>query len=636
MIFLKNISKQYAGRTILDDISATFSGKRIALVGANGSGKTTILKIIAGAEHQDSGEIITKKNLSLEYLPQETAYTFTGTIFSEAEKFGENKDIEYLKLQEESLLEKIKESDDPLLIERLFLVQEKIMSSEVKSKKENRIETVLLNLGFERELWDTPAKNLSGGWQMRLALARVLIKEPEAILLDEPTNYLDIESIRYLSSWLKNYAGMLLFVAHDRRFINILSEEIWDIFSGKLTIYKGNYEFYLEEKEKNMSSLEKKREKQLREIDTLQKYVDKFRYNANTASLAQSRLKQLEKIKEDLVSLPEKSRSLSFSLPKPKRGGNIVCDISDIHFSYGENKIISGYKRIITRKEKIALVGRNGIGKSTLMNLIGGSLNPLSGELSLGKDIDLSYLRQNETESLPKDKTVLEFVEQSAPLDFFSKVKSILGSFLFFEDSWEKKIAVLSGGEKVRLAFIKLMMNPGNLLLLDEPTTHLDIDSREILLKKLQEIDATIVFVSHDLYFINHLATSIIYFRKKEDIVNFSGNYDQYLDIYGEDNFPEETANKNRPQKISEKNIDHSIRKDLKNRLNKLKKEIEVLEKSVSELELEKQNCIDEFKNESSDFSELGIRIHKIEKNIDILMTAWENKSLELETMEKN
>jgi len=525
------------------------------------------------------------------------------------------------------------------IVEKLSLVHDEISNIELSENKNISIDQILFNLGFNIEDFDKNASTLSGGWQMRLALARVLLKRPDILLLDEPTNYLDILSIEFLKKWILEFDGQVLFVSHDRDFLNSIVEETWELFNGKITVYKGNYDFYLTEKDKNYNLLEKKRNKQIEEINRLQKFVDKNRAGANTASQAQSKLKQLEAIKEDLIVLPENVKNVTFRFPDPEKSGKIVSEVENIHHSYGKNEIITGISKIITRNERIAILGKNGIGKSTLLNIISSAMEPTSGSVKFGTNVSVSYFRQNEIEHLPPHMSVLEYSESVAPFDLFPKVKSILATFNFFEDSWDKKISVLSGGEKVKLSFLNVILNPGNFIILDEPTTHLDINSREILLKNLINIDATIIFVSHDIYFVDHLATSIFYFNVDGDIVDFPGNYSDYISIHGEDEgAPSERVLKtkdNNQDKIA-KSYDYSTMKANRNLLKTLKRDVDKIENSISELEAEKENFVEKLSLNQEDITSIGISINRIDKKIEELMLEWEEKNIEMEELKSN
>lgn len=642
MLLLKNISKQFSGQTILNDVSLPLSKHITALVGKNGSGKSTLMKIIAGIEYCDSGEITFKKNASIEYLPQQAVYNFKGTVFEEVSSALDSGAYDSLLSEQAEIIKKIetyKDPDEKLLI-RLNEIVEEIHRIEVKTKQKNSVETILLNLGFRREDWSRPASTLSGGWQMRIALARVLVREPDVIMLDEPTNYLDIVTIDFLTEWLKKFEGQVLLVSHDRDFLNNVAEETWEIFNGDISVYKGNYDFYLKEREAKTALLEKQREKQLIEIKDLQDYYDKNHTNAAHAAMAQSKLKALEKLKSELIVLPKKAPTMTFRLPEPKRGGEIVAELSDITQRFGDLEVISNYKRIVRRGERIALVGRNGFGKSTLINIIGQELIPTSGTCRIGAGIDICYFRQHEISKLPTDMTVQGFVESIAPFEMMTKIKNILSCFLFFEDDWDKKISVLSGGEKVRLAFIKFIMTPGNLLLLDEPTTHLDIDSKEILLDTLKNIPATIIFVSHDSHFINSLATSVVYFKKRGEIVNFEGTYEEYLQMYGHEIITGESKAKpakasSEPNENPKGKVDFAQQKEMRNRLNKLKKEIDSIQDKIDDLEKEKKDICDKLSTSAFDPA-LASRLGKIEDELLELMEKWEEKSIELEKISEN
>jgi len=618
MLLLSDISKQYAGQTIFNHVTVPLSKSRTALVGMNGSGKSTLMKIVAGLEYADGGDITTKRNTVIEYLPQQAVYDFSGTVYEEVSSWLNSDRFNELSARETEIIQILENNSNPsnAILEELAEVVEELHSLDVKKKRKNSVENILLNLGFTKDDWNRPAKTLSGGWQMRIALARVLVREPDIILLDEPTNYLDIATIDFIADWMLKFDGQVLLVSHDRDFLNRVVEETWEVFSGNVNIYRGNYDFYLVEKEQRIKVLTKQRAKQLDEIKILNEFYEKNRFNAATAQLAQSKHKLMEKLKAVLITLPRTPPKVTFRFPDPKRGGDIVTEINKLYHSFGDLDVIADYKRIVSRGERIALVGRNGFGKSTLMNIIGGEIDPISGECRLGTDIEISYFRQHEITLLPPDMSVIKFIESIASFEMMSKVKTLLGRFLFYEDDWDKKIKVLSGGEKVRLAFIRMIMNPGNLILLDEPTTHLDIDSKEILLKTLQDLDATIIFISHDSHFINSLATNVVYFKGKCDIVNFPGTYQEYVDRYGHDIVEEEKGSSEVAQAPASKGkMDFAEQKKLRNKTNKLKKEVERLQKEINRLEEEKNS---------------GSK-RNIDDDLVKLIEKWEEKTEELE-----
>jgi len=634
MIYLNSITKSFGNINILNNITASLSAKRTALVGLNGSGKTTLLKIIAGIDESDSGEIISKKKITIDYLSQFSSYNFKGTVLEELLSYSKNIKLIMLKEEEHLLIEKIKETPENFdLIEKLSFIHSEILAEEILSNKSTSPEEILLNLGFSEEMLSRKAEHLSGGWQMRLALARILYKRPDIILLDEPTNYLDIETIQYLSDWLKNYEGQSIIVSHDRHFLNSTIEEIWEIFNGNIEIYKGNYDFYLLEKDKRIEFIYKQREKQLTELAKLQDFVDRNRTNAATASLAQSKLKLIDKLKEEILNLPEKPKILSFHFPEPLRSGNIVCEINKVGHNWGNGFLFKNFSRIVNRKERLALVGKNGIGKSTLMNIMAGLVEPSDGVVKLGANVEISYFRQNEIEFLPSEMSVIGFIESICPFDLYPKIKGILANFLFFEDSWDKKISILSGGEKVKLSFIKMMLRPKNLMLLDEPTTHLDINSKEILLKNLKNYEGTIIFVSHDIFFIDNLSTSIVYFKHNGDLINHSDNYSSYISTYGDEIIIAQKKEISDSKNI-EKNIDWELQKTLRNKLNKLKKEIESIEAKMALIEDDKNIIIEKINAQTGNFAELGLSLQKLENEIETLYSSWEYKNLELEQLQ--
>jgi len=635
MIYLKNLKKFFGLKSILNDLTITLGAKKVALVGQNGCGKSTLMKIVAGVESADQGDVISKKGLDVEYLPQDATWNFKKNVIEEAKSATLNNRLLTLKKEEEILLQKLDaDSDNAIdLTEKLLELQEIIHSHEMEDFKGDSIESVLKNLGFTEDDFEKAASTLSGGWQMKLALAKVILKKPSVILMDEPTNYLDIVTIEYLKKFIKSFKGSLLLISHDRDFLNNVTEEIWEMFSGKIEVYKGSYDYYLSEKDFRYNLIVKKRDKQLEEIERLQVFIDKNRANANTATQAQSKQKILDKLKGDVVEIPDLAKSVSFTLPSPAKSGNIVLEAEDIGHSFGDLHLFSNYKRIVKRKERLALVGKNGAGKTTLLNIISDLLEPENGTIKFGTNVNLKYFRQNEIKYLPSDKTVLEYAEGIAPFELFPKVKSILASFLFDKESWEKSVAVLSGGEKVKLAFLDVIMNPGNLLILDEPTTHLDINSRDILLKNLKSMDVTILFVSHDSYFINSLATSIVYFDGKE-CINFPGNYKEYIDIYGEDFQVDAPKVKVSKEKVlTESQNDYQQKKLMRNNLKKLEKEISSIEELISKLEEEKGVLHNSLSSDGADYEALGDSLNQVEKKLEQLTSKWEEKSIEFEDL---
>lgn len=644
MIRINNVSKNFGERSILDNISITASPGVTALVGLNGCGKTTLFDIIAGESHSDDGSVTFPNNSSIVYLKQNAAYSFNSTVISELKVPAKVKnELAELHNRESAFIKKIEESNDQeTLIDDLQEVQERINELEVIIKRLPSPESILKNLGFSKEQFEFPASNLSGGWQMRLALASLISEDPDIILIDEPTNYLDLDSIRYFSKWLKNYRGTALVVSHDRHFLNSVSNEVWELFDSKIASYKGNYDNYVLQRDINIEHLRKKKKKQLAEMKDLQIFIDKNRTNAATAARAQSRIKMLEKLENELVTLPPSIPEMKIDFPDPPQSGKIVATLEDITHFFDDLQLFDGFSTIIESKRKIAITGRNGFGKSTLLNIISEKLIPSEGKVELGHNIEISYFKQDQINDLPMDMTVMEYMESITPFSHFHKINSILASFMFFKDSWDKKIKILSGGEKVRLSFIQLILNPGNLLILDEPTTHLDINSRDILIKALRELNTTLIFVSHDTHFTDSLADTIFYFSSTRNIEKFEGNLSEFFNYRPNENSEDEknkTIIKEKTYVISENAVDYELMKKNRNKIKAVERKISQLEAEIESKEIEKEGIIEKMNSESADYSELGNKLKNIEIFLEKLVNDWDNAVEEIEVLknvEKN
>ncbi len=643
MICFNNISKRFSEKTIFDNFSGTISSKRLGLTGVNGSGKSTLMKIIKGLEHLDSGTISHPKNAKIKYLSQTITYSFEGKVADVVKNhYMKDSGLQNLYNEEKNILAEIEHEKDinkaESLYENLIKIQGEIESINSSKNYSSDPLYLLKKLGFTDEMIEQESSTLSGGWLMRLALAVLMSESSDMIMFDEPTNYLDIETVDFLKEWIDQYKGYIILVSHDRAFLNSIVTEIWEIICGRIEIYKGNYDYYLSESVIRYETLEKTRNKQLEEIEKLQEFVDKFRYNANTASRAQSKLKELNKVKSELIEIPERTKKNNFKFPEMEKSGKIAVEIDSIFKNFGKKELFTGFSRIVNYGEKIGLAGRNGIGKSTLLNIISGKIIPDQGNVKLGSNIKISYFRQNEIDYLPEDVSVLEYIESNAPFELVPKAKSILSSFLFFSDSWDKKLSVLSGGEKMKIAFIKMLLNPGNLFLMDEPTTHLDIDSKEILLKNLKELSSTVIFVSHDQYFIDSLSTSIVAFSKGFP-ENFPGNYSEYKEIYKNKNeelsFYKSESEKNINISTDKNKVNnYELAKKNRNYLNKLSKEIEKIEENIAENEDNLKSLSESINNMPLEkITETGIKINKLESEIKKLMELWEEKNIEIEKL---
>lgn len=638
MTRLSSITKSFGDRTIIDDVSITANPGITALVGLNGCGKTTLFDIISGLIHPDDGSVIFPGNSSLMYLRQNAAYNFQSTVISEIKvstKLKKNLDDHHS--EESRLLKRIESSSNSSSeFEDLLSVQEKISDLEIKIKKLPSPESILSNLGFVQEQFNSPANKLSGGWQMRLALASLISENPDIALIDEPTNYLDLDSIRYFSRWLSNFSGTAIVVSHDRHFLNSVSNEVWELFEGKIAAYRGNYDDYVVQREKNLEQLKKQRKKQLSEMKELQVFIDKNRTNAATAARAQSRIKMLNKLENELVILPPSVPELKINFPSPKKSGKIAVTLENITHFFGDLQLFDDFSTIIQSNRKIAIAGRNGFGKSTLLNVISGKLAPSKGSVIHGHNLEISYFKQDQIKDLPNEITIMEYMERITPMSHFHKINSILASFMFFKESWDKKISVLSGGEKVRLSFIRLILNAGNLIILDEPTTHLDINSRKILITALKKLDSTLIFVSHDTYFTDSLADTVLYFSSPENIEKFEGNLSEFFEHQPENCEEKKSTGNSKNVKTftdDSKVIDYEIMKKNRNRLNFLERKVCDLEKAIEKEELKRDEFIEKLSSNSADFSKLGVKLKNIEIFLEKLINDWDNTLEKIEVL---
>ena len=601
MIQLSSAGKHFGSKTLFQELNWVIGEKeRVGLVGGNGTGKSTLLKVLAGMETLDEGSRSASKETTTGYLPQDGLSLSGRSVLEEClSVFGHLLDIEK---EMEALTHKMAELDPSSneyakVADRYHRIETEFQRSDGYSL-EAQVGAVLNGLGFSRDDAKRAVEEFSGGWQMRVGLAKLLLRKPNLLLLDEPTNHLDLEARNWLEEYLNNYPFAYVLVSHDRYFLDVTVDRILEIWNRHTYFYTGNYDRYLEQKAERRAQLEASQKNQQEQIHHLETFINRFRYQATKARQVQSRIKELEKI--DKIELPDEERVIHFSFPQPRPSGRMVAELRSVAKSYGEKSVFENVGFVLNRGDRVALVGVNGAGKSTLIKVLSGAEPVTKGESRLGHNVELDYFAQDQYKVLNPEARLLDDLTSFAPtaVSNQTQLRTLLGSFLFSADDVFKRIGVLSGGERNRYALARMLLRPANFLLLDEPTNHLDLQAKDVLLEALRKFTGTIVFVSHDRYFIDKLATRIFEIEggKLED---YPGNYEDYLwqkqrsgteaaDSAAKRRSPEPGASgrPGEPQKRAKKTNPSSIRKMEKDR-DELEEQISRSEAEIAGLELE-------------------------------------------------
>ncbi len=635
MLQLKDVLKQFADQVVLNHVDwHVRPTDRIGLCGENGAGKTTLLRVLAGQSDVDAGTVQLARGTTIGYLPQDGLEHSGKSLFVEVRSaLAELLSVE-AELQQ--LEARISNGADQDVLDRYSELQE-LFRQRGGYLMEAEIGRVLKGLGFAEEDWGKPCEHFSGGWQMRIALAKLLLQRPTLLLLDEPTNHLDLPARDWLESYLAAYPHAVILVSHDRYFLDQVVTRIVEVWHGKLTDYPGNYSRYLVARDERVTALRAAKTRQDEEVARIEAFINKFRFSANKAALVQSRVKQLEKIER--IELPPERKKIGFSFPTPPKSGRLVVRLAGVSHGYGDLSVLEGVELEIERGERVALVGANGAGKSTMMRLLAGVESPRQGQHEEGHNLIMAYFAQDQARTLDQKLTVLEQITRAAPFDMVPKVRNLLGAFLFHGDDVHKKVAVLSGGERNRLALAILLLKPANLLLLDEPTNHLDLASKEVLLQALRGYQGTLVFVSHDRYFVDALASRVVEVAGHR-ATSYLGNYEDFLRCKsGEGDAShsllrvEQVSRKNNSGPVTEKTtrvVSHAERKAARREEQKRQKQVVELEERVEELEQQLAELTCEMQDPAMavDHARLGKLVDRhtiLQEELDECMARWES-----------
>ncbi len=657
------VSLAFGDRDILKDVTINLqTGSKVALTGANGAGKSTLIKVLAGLVKPDSGNRAVQKNCRIAYLPQSGLTHHGCSLKEEADKafaFGYE-----IQRQIDEIGEQLKSS--PLNTNALVEHQSELITELDESgwhRRDVAAESVLLGLGFSRKDFDRNTEEFSGGWQMRIALAKSLMQNPDILLLDEPTNYLDIEARNWLEGFLKDFKGGFLLVSHDRYFLDVTINEVYELFNGVLRRYPGNFTHYEKVREVELKTLISEYEQQQQEIQKLEDFINRFGYKATKAAQAQEYQKKLDKIVR--IEIPENLKKIHFTFPPAPHAGRLVLRLKEINKSYdsaegkGTHHVLNNLDLTLENGQRLVVAGRNGAGKSTLLRIIAGVDSDFSGEVVPGAGVKIGYFSQDNAETIKGSQTILEYLESEAPLELIPKLRDMLGAFLFRGDDVYKSLDVLSGGEKSRIALLQLLLSPVNLLVLDEPTNHLDLHSKDVLLKALKDFGGSVVFVSHDRGFIEQLATQVLALADGT-YKYYPGDYNFYLeqeaklsDSSLENGIESQIAgiksgNSQNTQHISkassnEENGENSAvkqdwleQKKRNTERRKIERLVQALEEEISALEekkskLEEEIAKPEVYSSGEKAKAVQAQIEAVSKEIESKTAEWEEAAFKLE-----
>ncbi|MCB1203283.1 MAG: ABC-F family ATP-binding cassette domain-containing protein [Verrucomicrobiae bacterium] len=657
MLAVDRVSVQYGARSLFRDLSFTVRAKeRWSLAGPNGAGKSTLMKIIAGIEHPDTGGIIKAKQTTVGYLPQEGVQHKGTTVFEEVAKaFDDVLQLEAELKEVEAELEKSDpESEDYGDLLEVFGDLTLRLDHHDVSKMKPRIATVLGGLGFSKADFERQTGEFSGGWQMRIAMAKLLLREPSVLLLDEPTNHLDIETVQWLEQWLRNYGGAIILISHDRSMLDNLTNRTLAFENGGVQQYSGNYSFYLAERVARREQAERAFKNQAREIEKAEKLINRFRAKASKARMVQSRIKQLDKIER--IELEQDAAAMDFRFPQPERSGQTVLKLEKVCKHYGEKKVIENLDFAIERGDKIAIVGVNGAGKSTFSRLIARIEEPTSGTITEGHKVGIAYFSQTHADELDPTKTVLGTLEGSVTAAAAGNLRTLLGAFLFRGDDVFKSVSVLSGGERGRLALARMLLQPANFLILDEPTNHLDLQSQEVLQRALADYTGAFAIVSHNRAFLDPIVTKVLEFIPGQKPKLYYGNVSDYLEKKKADleleagkagsanssgaKVPAGSEAESGVNRKEQRRIEAKAREERAAKLKPLKKDFEALEAEIAQLEEEKVRldaklADPEFFKNGEESSAAMKRYSEIEEQLEKRFTRWAELSEKIEELEK-